>query len=469
MGDSVRLKHIYVKKLFNRFTYDIDLENGNDIAILIAPNGCGKTTILRMINFIFSPSIPTYKYISKLPFETFQCTLSNGNCIGLEKKFKRNKKRESNAERNLLSALSDVDDEYTVDEEKSLIMFINEGKKKHTLDLSSEVESIRDSLLDFTDEDMLRSYKYLRSYISEYSSKSDSTEAEIQRLSLRLKRIVKSFRGEHGSDMNLLFITADRLHSFVATSRSRNMKAHNMDYPVRSNPLEQIQDEFRDYYKKTHAEYSRKMSDAKDSLPQMYLHRDKSKIMPYEEFSREWEDYVSDIEKYYRLGLIDSAKPILDSNEMERVYSKNSEFLSVYLRAFKDTLSPWAEKYQEMKLFVDILNHRNRITHKVIKYSSNGLVVSDGDNVLNIGSLSSGEKNDLIMFYNLIFNTDKVNLVLVDEPEISLHIEWQEEYLDRLIEICKMNNFQSVVATHSPNIINGHFELYAERGLQYEG
>lgn len=82
---------------------------------------------------------------------------------------------------------------------------------------------------------------------------------------------------------------------------------------------------------------------------------------------------------------------------------------------------------------------------------------------IDLDCLSSGEKNDFVMFYQLIFNTQEFGIVLIDEPEISLHIEWQEEYLDFLQKICSMNSLQAIVATHSPNIINGHFDLYVKK------
>jgi len=48
---------------------------------------------------------------------------------------------------------------------------------------------------------------------------------------------------------------------------------------------------------------------------------------------------------------------------------------------------------------------------------------------------------------------------LIDEPEISLHITWQKEFLDDLLKIIKMQNFQVLIATHSPSIINGRWDL----------
>ena len=46
-----RIQKIEIRKLFNMFDYDIEIDAGNDVSVLIAPNGCGKTTIF---NFILS-------------------------------------------------------------------------------------------------------------------------------------------------------------------------------------------------------------------------------------------------------------------------------------------------------------------------------------------------------------------------------------------------------------------------------
>jgi len=42
---------------------------------------------------------------------------------------------------------------------------------------------------------------------------------------------------------------------------------------------------------------------------------------------------------------------------------------------------------------------------------------------------------------------------LIDEPEISLHVVWQLEFMADLLRIQAANNFQCVIATHSPQII----------------
>ncbi len=61
--------------------------------------------------------------------------------------------------------------------------------------------------------------------------------------------------------------------------------------------------------------------------------------------------------------------------------------------------------------------------------------------------------------YELIFKTEENTLVLIDEPEISLHITWQKEFLNDILRIIDLQKMQVIVATHSPQIINGRWDL----------
>ena len=65
------------------------------------------------------------------------------------------------------------------------------------------------------------------------------------------------------------------------------------------------------------------------------------------------------------------------------------------------------------------------MTRKVIKFNKEqGIYVEYRGKQIPLNALPSGEQNDLIMFYRLIFESKVGRLILVDEPEISLHIEW---------------------------------------------
>ena len=72
------------------------------------------------------------------------------------------------------------------------------------------------------------------------------------------------------------------------------------------------------------------------------------------------------------------------------------------------------------------------------------------------------------MFYELIFNSDEKSVFLIDEPEISLHVAWQVEYVKILEDICNQNGMQSIIATHSPDIVNGRNDLLISLGHEGE-
>ncbi|MFM6158766.1 MAG: AAA family ATPase, partial [Sphaerospermopsis kisseleviana] len=54
------------------------------------------------------------------------------------------------------------------------------------------------------------------------------------------------------------------------------------------------------------------------------------------------------------------------------------------------------------------------------------------------------------------------SLILIDEPELSLHVEWQVNFLKYLKEITEIANIDILLATHSPGIIHDRWDLTVE-------
>lgn len=71
----------------------------------------------------------------------------------------------------------------------------------------------------------------------------------------------------------------------------------------------------------------------------------------------------------------------------------------------------------------------------------------------SIFNLSSGEKQLIILIacLSLLEEAKRSHVYIVDEPEVSLHITWQEKFIDALLEASPKTQF--VLATHSPSII----------------
>ncbi|MFA6871639.1 MAG: AAA family ATPase [Bacteroidaceae bacterium] len=92
------------------------------------------------------------------------------------------------------------------------------------------------------------------------------------------------------------------------------------------------------------------------------------------------------------------------------------------------------------KLFVD--------TEKKIDRRSNELRFKQDNKVLSPYQLSSGEKQLLVILLTVLVQDNAPCVLFMDEPEVSLHIEWQQQ----LISIIRKLNahVQIILTTHSP-------------------
>lgn len=82
-------------------------------------------------------------------------------------------------------------------------------------------------------------------------------------------------------------------------------------------------------------------------------------------------------------------------------------------------------------------------------------VINPEGSHIPISALSSGEKQLMIFLSETLLQEGKSHIFLADEPELSLHVEWQVELVPSLL---KLNpNAQVLFATHSPDIV-GNFQ-----------
>ncbi|WP_277248583.1 AAA family ATPase, partial [Phascolarctobacterium succinatutens] len=100
---------------------------------------------------------------------------------------------------------------------------------------------------------------------------------------------------------------------------------------------------------------------------------------------------------------------------------------------------------------------------KIYVTREDGIVVKDDNGkTIELDLLSSGEKQEIVLFYELIFETDGQLLLMIDEPEISLHIVWQRMFMRDLEKVAELGNLKVIVATHYPQIINNRWELHID-------
>lgn len=67
--------------------------------------------------------------------------------------------------------------------------------------------------------------------------------------------------------------------------------------------------------------------------------------------------------------------------------------------------------------------------------------------------MSSGEQNEIVMLYDMIFDLPDNSILLIDEPENSLHVAWQNMIISDLQRIADEKQLQVIIATHSPTIV----------------
>jgi len=81
---------------------------------------------------------------------------------------------------------------------------------------------------------------------------------------------------------------------------------------------------------------------------------------------------------------------------------------------------------------------------------------------LSTAQLSSGEQHMLVLLYELLFKVQPNSLILIDEPEISLHVAWQLQLLSDIQRITELSTIDVLIATHAPGIISDRLDLTVE-------
>lgn len=113
------------------------------------------------------------------------------------------------------------------------------------------------------------------------------------------------------------------------------------------------------------------------------------------------------------------------------------------------------------KLFQDMIDDLFKETGKKIVRTENEIKFSQLGELLEPYQLSSGEKQMLAILLTVLVEDNKPYVLFMDEPEVSLHFEWQK----RLIElVMKLNpNVQLIMTTHSPAVVmNGWADKVTE-------
>ncbi|WP_336034690.1 ATP-binding protein [Acinetobacter bereziniae] len=114
------------------------------------------------------------------------------------------------------------------------------------------------------------------------------------------------------------------------------------------------------------------------------------------------------------------------------------------------------------KKLISSLNYMFKDSNKIVSFKKNKLYFKlKNGKTIEYKSLSSGERQVIYIFIKVLNALDNEALILMDEPEISLHLSWQENLIS---EIRKLNDSsQLVIVTHSPAIVmNGWMDSFVD-------
>ena len=108
--------------------------------------------------------------------------------------------------------------------------------------------------------------------------------------------------------------------------------------------------------------------------------------------------------------------------------------------------------YSQKHKFGKILNDLLKDSGKTIDLTKPKpeFILSSGKHI-SMYDLSSGEKQILYIMLKVLLQEQKDYIMFLDEPELSLHVDWQEKLIDKILELNP--NCQLIISTHSPSLL----------------
>ena len=193
-------------------------------------------------------------------------------------------------------------------------------------------------------------------------------------------------------------------------------------------------------------------------------------------------EVVPEDAKWIRFDVIRSLdSPVLDLDTMAHVDTRISSALDFQLyhlqrkyldyqvnignRIIAELQAGNAEAAQQLSMqkirFQDMVDDLFSDTGKKIVRTENEIRFSQIGETLVPYQLSSGEKQMLAILLTVLVEDNQHYVLFMDEPEVSLHIEWQKRLIDLCVELNP--NVQIILTTHSPAVVmNGWMDAVTE-------
>ena len=437
----MKLQRICIRKLFGTFNHDIPLNNDAGVTIVIGENGLGKTVLLEMIEAFFSEK---FDYFSNIMFEKFtiefddhvvwHITKNQDQALRIEPK-KGNKKI---VEPYIVKFFSSENLEQLARRVARLYPSLKRVGPRRWLDRRSE--------MSLTLEDIINRYSHFTHSFQRDLFCEDSLEEKPDWFLERCEQI------------NVSLIETQRLIYTKAKQENSSTKT-----------VERYSNELSQKIKALLTESTTLSAQLDRTYPNRLITRlENEKSITIKQLNKELESLENKRRILDSVGLIviDKDSPISKVNNLDDVVK---HVLMLYVEDSFKKIKIFTEIAEKIKLLQEIIN--KRFKHKKLFidkeegfiFRSTTIQNENKENqIIPLTHLSSGEQNELVLFYRLLFDSKPNSLILIDEPEVSLHISWQKCFIEDLKAITKINNLDVIIATHSPDIIANNWNLKVE-------
>jgi ABC-type branched-subunit amino acid transport system ATPase component len=160
------------------------------------------------------------------------------------------------------------------------------------------------------------------------------------------------------------------------------------------------------------------------------------------------------------VGLL-AKESVSEFEDLDLAQANVKPLIQTYVEDSRQKLAVLEPLRVKLQLFSEFL--RQHYGHKrIILDPEQGLTIATGSRKpapLPPGKLSSGEQQMMVLAHQILFKASTGTLVLIDEPELSLHVLWQSTFVEDLAEMGKVNDLSFLLATHSPTLIGGREDL----------
>lgn len=453
----MRITKVSVKNLFGIFDHEISLNQDSRITIIHGPNGVGKTVILRMIDGLFGRS---YQVFGEVPFQEFCIEFDCGDRLTVI--------HEIDSRQLPLNLRIDLEPRTLQGIGTIYVRYINSaGDMVHEHEVMSSrprrhhFQYITDSTDDWFSDNDIDMHELEGLSLEEARDLIDDTINEWKPGNDDDKKWLQEIQRKHETHL----ISADRLQSRV------NVKAGSISF-TRSAPSTELQDTVKKHGK----DLAHRIRSALDEYGEIAQKKDRTfprrliqsagKLSINEnQLKKRLRQLEKQSTELMRLGLLDRDEDALDVPRFGVADKNIKETLSIYVADIEEKLAVFDTIAQQLRILTDIIN--NRFQHKRLRIDKqHGFVIAplNGETPIPLQSLSSGEQHELVLFYQLLFDAKPNSLIMIDEPEISLHVNWQEQFLNDIQRVSELRKFDVVIATHSPDIISDKHEWMVELG-----